>query len=716
MKTKLSLLLQVLVYRLRRFVGMLVSATVVSPMLLQAQYSEIKMGEYLNYATAAANGGIYAGIDGIGYVGVFGSPALYTTNSGWVGLPVTLGFDSSKQIYGTTTGISHDGSVVAGSVTGTTTNGASIQVAAYWVNGVESVVPAPPDDPGAVTMGATAVSGDGSTLLVQDGTVYSTKVETYVYNIANGTFASLGFLGSAVQQTYATAINSNGTLVAGYSSIDSGHNSGFIWNATNGMTVLPLPAEFPNAFYLEPTCMSDDGTVIYGRLTDGGGWMGFRYTQAGYQDLPFPPSACTADGTEAVGIENLYFPAIWTVGNGSGYLDYLVSENIAPQAFPTLGDPYSANPVTISPDGTAITALGPDAYPVDQIWYGTWQISVPSPLKTAAIPTATLSFSTDYQTTLTEPPGTVTQYAEFNNGVSAVLVKGPHYASSFTLNADGSFIYTPEPGYISAGLDPEEGTPTDTFTYQLVSTNGVSSNAVVQINVLAPTSPTVANQTDTNETATSVTLGGAVTDSGGDPVTAVGVVYAPLNVNSNPQIGGTGVNVVIGTATAGAFTVDVSGLAPGTDYAYAAFATNSVGVGYSQVGIFTTLSTAQSWQQQWFGGTTGNAALTADPYNTGIENYSVFAFLGPYQDPSTATISMLPAVQVSGGNFFYSFTEPTGVSGVTYGAQWSTTMLPNDWHAVTDTGDPSVVPPTHVFSVPIGASTQVFMRLTVTIQ
>ena len=117
-----------------------------TPAPLLAQYSEIKMGEYLHYAVVAANGGVYAGIDGIGYTTIFGTPSLYKTNTGWLDLPVAQGFDTSKQIYGSTTGISHDGSVVAGSVTGSTTNGVSKQVAAYWVNGVESVIPAPPDD------------------------------------------------------------------------------------------------------------------------------------------------------------------------------------------------------------------------------------------------------------------------------------------------------------------------------------------------------------------------------------------------------------------------------------------------------------------------------------------------------------------------------------------------------------------------------------------
>lgn len=681
------------------------------PLLAHAQYSEIKMGEYLHYAYAAANGGVYAGIDGIGYTTVgFGSPSLYKTNTGWVDLPTSQGFNTALQIYGSTTGISHDGSVVAGSVTGTTTNGVSKQVAAYWVNSIESVVPAPPDDPGAITMSATAVSGDGTTLLVQDGNSYGGRIETYVFNIASGAFTSLGFLGGTNQQTFATAINVNGAVVAGYSLLDNGNIDGFVWNATNGLADLAIPANHPNAFYLEPTCISDDGTTIYGRLTEGGGWVGFRFnTTNGYQDLgDLSPTACTADGMEVVGIENLYFPAIWSARNGSGYLDHLVSANISTQALGTL-----IGPVTISPDGSAITAGGPDAYPVDQIWYGVWQVFVPSPLKTAAIPPATTAFTTDYQTTLTEPAGTLTQYAEFNTGVSAVLVKGPHYASAFVLNADGSFSYTPQPGYISQGLDPEDGTPTDTFTYQLVSPNGASSNAQVQITVLPPMPPAVANPTYANVTAASATLGGTVTDSGGATVTAVGVVYAPLSINSDPQIGGAGVNIVTGTGTTSAFTVNVSGLTPGTDYAYAAYATNSVGIGYSTIDIFTTLSTAQSWQQAWFGGTNSSAAaLNSDPYQTGVRNFAVFAFIGPYQDPSTANVSQLPQAQLSGGNLFYDFFEPVGVSGVTYGAQVSTSLGGENWQPVPDTGSGTE----HIFSVPAGTDKQLFMRLTVTFQ
>jgi probable HAF family extracellular repeat protein len=681
----------------------LVFISAAAPGLVLAQYSEIKMGEYLHYAVAAANGGVYAGIDGIGYTTIFGTPSVYQTNTGWVDLPGSLGFTNTGS-YGQPKGISHDGSVVAGYMVGVVSNGISTQFATYWVNSVESLVPAPPDDPNPTIMSATGVSGDGTTLIVQDQT--PTKTESYVFKIAGGTFTSLGFLPGTNQQTYATTINNNGTVVAGYYNLDNGDIHGFIWDATNGLRDMGIPTvTHPNTHYLEPTCISDDGTTVFGQLTEWNGWLGFRYnTTIGFQDLgDMTPSACTADGTEAVGIQNMYFPAAWSVGNGGGYLDHLLSANGTTQALGTV-----EGPVTISPDGSAITTLGPDVYLTDRTWYGTWQIFLPVPLKTAPIAPSLTRLSTAYATPLIEPAGTLIQYAEFNNGASALLDRRPSHAASFVFGADGSFSYTPQAGFSNR---------TDHFYYQLVSTNGTSLTNQVQIYVAAPAAPTVDTPTAASVTATTATLGGNVSSDGGAPITAIGVVYSPTAVNSNPQLGGAGVSVAFGTGTTGVFTVNVSDLTPGTDYSFAAFATNSLGAGYSQVGIFTTPWTPQSWQVAWYGSPTNSAAAwNADPYHTGVQNFAVFAFLGPYQDPSTASVTQLPQVQLSGGNLFYSFTEPFGVSGITYGAFWSTTLAPNDWHPVADTGDPTTVPPGHVFSVPTGANPQLFMRLTVTFQ
>ena len=695
-----------------------------APALLPAQYSETNMlGGYNISPTVAANGGIFAGTYSTGFQSA--APVIYKPSTGWAGLPIGLGFVSSLNgihlnYWGAATAISHDGSVVAGSATGTLTNGFQASYATYWTNGVESLVPTPPDDPTATALTVTAISGDGSTLVVQDYNNVPNygKVESYVYRIASGTFTSLGFFpGTTSQQTYATAISKDGTIVAGYYTLDNGDKHGFLWKAASGMTDIGIPASAVGASftYLQPNCISDNGTTLYGILSIGNGWGGFRYnTTTGFQDLgDFSPTACTADGSEAVGTKGLLnYAAIWSPGTGSGTVANLLSANgIAPSAYGFV------SPVTISPDGSAMTAVIPN--PIIGEHYPTVTpvlITLPVPLKTAAVPLAKQTFQTPYQETLIEPAGTLFQYADFNTGVSAVLVSGPHHASAFVLSTNGSFTYTPKPGYISAAFDSENGIPPDTFTYKLVSPNGTSTNAQVVIDVLAPMPAAVDTPISTNVTATTATLGGIVESDGGATITGIGVVYAPLFADSNPQIGDGLATTATGTGTTGAFTVNVSGLTPGTYYSFAAYATNSQGITYSSAGIFVTLVNFSSWQQAWFvNPASASAALNADPYQTGVQNIQLLAYLGPYQDPGTATPAELPQVQTGGGNMFYSFTEPGGVTGITYGAQWSTTMMPNDWHAVPDTGDPTATPPTHIFSMPM-TGPQLYLRLTLTAQ
>ena len=56
-------------------------------------------------------------------------------------------------------------------------------------------------------------------------------------------------------------------------------------------------------------------------------------------------------------------------------------------------------------------------------------------------------------------------------------------------------------------------------------------------------------------------------------------------------------------------------------------------------------------------------------------------------------------------DFVTFFNQSGSVSGITYGAEWSTTLLPGSWTPITDT------PPQHTFSVPIGSNTRMFTRL-----
>ena len=103
------------------------------------------------------------------------------------------------------------------------------------------------------------------------------------------------------------------------------------------------------------------------------------------------------------------------------------------------------------------------------------------------------------------------------------------------------------------------------------------------------TSPKVSSPTSASVFVTTATLGGCVTDEGGLSITARGIVFAKTADNPVPRLNGTNVTQVTSVGTAGVFTVKTTGLIPGTQYCYAAYATNSKGTSYTDVvGAFTT--------------------------------------------------------------------------------------------------------------------------------
>lgn len=210
---------------------------------------------------------------------------------------------------------------------------------------------------------------------------------------------------------------------------------------------------------------------------------------------------------------------------------------------------------------------------------------------------------------------------------------------------------------ISAGtLSPAFATGTTSYT-------AIASNATTGITL----TPNVADSTST------VKVNGVVVTSGGPS----GTINLAIGINNI---------VVVVTAQDGSTTQ-----------------TYSI--------VLTRQAIMDNWRQAWFGTTsnTGNAADLADPYQVGVVNLWAFAFFGFNQNPRTAKIAQLPQPQKIGVNFICSFTQPIDVSGLTYGADWSATLLPTDWHTITDTGTGNQ----HVFSVPIGSNASIFMRLKV---
>lgn len=126
---------------------------------------------------------------------------------------------------------------------------------------------------------------------------------------------------------------------------------------------------------------------------------------------------------------------------------------------------------------------------------------------------------------------------------------------------------------------------------------------------------------------------------------------------------------------------------------------------------FVVNTPQQSWRQLHFGTTasSGNTADLADFDGDGIVNLVEFAF---GLNPTSGSSIQLPQGQVTSGNFVISFATPSGVSGVTYGAEWSTTLSSNpaDWTTIPDTGAGGA----HTFSVPVGSNQRMFVRLKVT--
>jgi hypothetical protein len=93
---------------------------------------------------------------------------------------------------------------------------------------------------------------------------------------------------------------------------------------------------------------------------------------------------------------------------------------------------------------------------------------------------------------------------------------------------------------------------------------------------------------------------------------------------------------------------------------------------------------------------------TGDHERDGLMNGVEYAF---GLNPTTPTpASALPSPTRIGDTYAVTFTQPAGVTGVTYGAQFSTNLI--TWNPVTDTGTGGV----HTFSVNVAGQSKVFFR------
>ena len=185
-----------------------------------------------------------------------------------------------------------------------------------------------------------------------------------------------------------------------------------------------------------------------------------------------------------------------------------------------------------------------------------------------------------------------------------------------TANLTGIFAPTSDQGWLTIG-SVTAGVVNFSF-----SANATGASRTANITLLGQTiavtqlsSPIVTAPTISSIGNTSAVLGGNVTSDGGQTITERGVLYALTSINPNPQLGGTGVTKVTATGTTGVFTVAASGLTPGANYSFVAYATSIAGTAYSPPGptLMTGPANVTGVYDPSSNPITAGATLTASP-------------------------------------------------------------------------------------------------------
>ena len=181
----------------------------------------------------------------------------------------------------------------------------------------------------------------------------------------------------------------------------------------------------------------------------------------------------------------------------------------------------------------------------------------------------------------------------------------------------------------------------------------------------------VAAATFANIRATLALLGGTIDNDGDADVEERGVVISRSVDQDQPEIDRLGVRrVAAGGTEVGAFTVEVDGLVPGTEYSFRAYAKNHWGYSYSETETFTTLAlevsspTAANLTETT--ATLGGEVITDVPAMVGARGV-VYAEAGVNGDPVAGGPGVTNAPALAGGAGVFT----VDVAGLTPGAEYA---------------------------------------------
>ena len=183
----------------------------------------------------------------------------------------------------------------------------------------------------------------------------------------------------------------------------------------------------------------------------------------------------------------------------------------------------------------------------------------------------------------------------------------------------------------------------------------------------------------------------------------IAVTNATQLVNpTTTALPGASTSFTLNTATAGA------PLVAGTSYYLRVrpnVGTRWFSYGPAKIVTAQALSGYANWVAAQYPAVTGGP--TGDHEGDGLANGVEYAF---GQNPTLANSgSAIPQPARIGNTFTVTFTQPGGLTGVTYGAQWSRNLA--DWFAVADTGSGS----SHTFTVSTSGEPKVFFRYQITV-
>ncbi|MBO9584289.1 MAG: T9SS type A sorting domain-containing protein [Flavobacterium sp.] len=252
--------------------------------------------------------------------------------------------------------------------------------------------------------------------------------------------------------------------------------------------------------------------------------------------------------------------------------------------------------------------------------------------------------------TFNSAPGSITFRGKLAGSTVFTVVRNTSGANTGTSLPGNGFTYV---NFANEGGSDNTNQVIDQLEIQLSSNydyfaidNFTFSNGV--------TTPTVTTNTPVSDYGAITAALGGNNDNGGDTSIADrGIVWS---LTTNPVINGAGVTRLSTAVTngTGAFTVNTTGLPPGTIIYYRAYAQNSVGFGYGNTVSFLT-----------------NAALSATQSQTAACNGA-----------NNATATVTP----SGGKPPYNYTWSNGATGAT-----ATGLAPNNYSVlITDNEGTSI--------------------------